>query len=151
MEGYIVHLLRIERCDDAFLAEQLEQFLVSAISCLVRTSRDTTTRLYLTWDPVYSRLEAVACDEPRSYDETHVFKMCFDPWDAEVRPIENESLWQSKIDEVWVRFSSLLTAATAQPHLALLLARLESRGIIPFLQQQDEKFAPLPLLRPPQH
>ena len=148
MTGYIVHLLSIERCDDTFLAEQLEQFLVSAISCLARTSRESTTRLNFIWDPVYSKFEVVASDDARSYDETHVFKMCIDAWDAEVRPIEDESLWQQKIDEVWTRFTGILRSTAAQPHITLLLEQLVGRGIHPLLRQTDEEFTPLPFPPP---
>jgi hypothetical protein len=144
MTGYIVHLLRIERCDDTFLADQLEQFLVASISCLTRTSRETTTRLHFIWDPVYSMLEVVASDDARSYDETHVFKMRIDPWDAEVRLIEDELLSQQKWDEVWIRFTDLLRSTSAQPHLTLLLEQLRERGIVPSLRQTDEEVTPLP-------
>lgn len=126
---YTVHLLTIERANDAFLRDRLAEFIAAVLRFAERRSRDETRLVAFEFDLVYCRLTVSLFDADFKREDSDQFKLSVVPWDAEVNGEESdEADWEQRANEMWGRLCSLLKELFNDTDIVPTFERLLSRG-----------------------
>jgi hypothetical protein len=137
---YTVHLLTIERSDDAFLRDRFTEFVATVLRFADRRSRPETRLIAFMFDVVYSCLTVSLFDPDFTHEDTDQFKLSIVPWDAEVNASEpDEPEWDRRTDVIWWRLSGLLNVTLRDPDIQPIFQRLQSRGFTFALLEPNEK------------